>query len=200
VLIEAMAGDLDREPPAVLLERLLTKALGEGLVADAAIAASEAQAEAFWRIRHSISEAERTHGPQLAHDISVPVERMPDFLTADARAIEAAFPGTTANGFGHLGDGNVHFHVHAPVGADAATWYAEQAPAITRLVHDHVVAAGGSISAEHGIGQMKLAELERLGPPARLSALRAIKAAFDPAGLFNPGKLVRLASPLSGAS
>ena len=200
VLIEAVAGDLDREPPAVLLERLLAKALDEGLVEDATIAASEAQAEAFWRIRHSISEAERAHGPQLAHDISVPVERMPDFLTADARAIEATFPGTVANGFGHLGDGNVHFHVHAPAGADAATWYAEQAPAITRLVHDHVVAAGGSISAEHGIGQMKLAELERLGPPARLSALRAIKAAFDPTGLFNPGKLVRLAPPPSGAS
>ncbi|HWK35707.1 FAD-binding oxidoreductase [Sphingomonas sp.] len=191
VLIEAVAGDFDREPPAMLLERLLARALAEGVIEDATLAASEAQAEAFWRIRHSISESARAQGPQTQHDISVPVDRMPDFLTLDARAIEAALPGTSASGFGHLGDGNVHFHVRAPADSDPARWYAEQAPLVTRVVHDHVVVAGGSISAEHGIGQMKLAELERLGPPARLAALRAIKAAFDPANLFNPGKLVR---------
>src|SRR3546814_11094006 len=116
---------------------------------------------------------------------------MPRFLIDAAAAAEARFPGTQATTFGHLGDGNVHFHVRAPASAAAGRWYADDAPAITRFVDDLVVAAGGSISAEHGIGQMKPAELERLGPPARLHALRATKAAFDPAGLAQGRKSVR---------
>lgn len=193
VLVEATATDLAAEPPAALLERLLAPALADGLAQDAVIAASEAQALAFWRIRDSISEAERAGGPAAQHDISVPVEAMPAFMVEAAAACEARFPGTHASGFGHLGDGNVHFHVRAPRGADAARWHAGQALDITRFVNDLVVAAGGSISAEHGIGQMKLGELERLASPARLHALRAIKAALDPAGIMNPGKLVALA-------
>lgn len=192
VLIEAASGD-PGAPLAAMLEELLAAAIDDGLVADAVIAASEAQADAFWRIRDSLSEAERAAGPAAQHDISVPVEVMPHFMVEAAAALEAAFPGTHASGFGHLGDGNVHFHVRAPSGMSADTWYGEHAPAATRMVHDLVVAAGGSISAEHGIGQMKLGELERLGPPGRIAALRAIKSAFDPAGLFNPGKLVKLA-------
>jgi FAD/FMN-containing dehydrogenase len=193
VLIEAVATDLQAEPPAVMLEALLGHALEAGLVADAVVAASEAQAEAFWRIRDSLSEAERASGPAVQHDISVPVADMPRFMTEGAAEAEARFPGTHATAFGHLGDGNVHFHVRAAPGTDRDVFYAEQAPAITRLVHDMVVAAGGSISAEHGIGQMKRAELERLGPPSRIAALRAIKSALDPHGILNPGKLVRLA-------
>jgi FAD/FMN-containing dehydrogenase len=193
VLIEAVITDPDDEAPADLLERLLAPALADGQVADAVIAASEAQAEAFWHIRDSISEAERNNGPAVQHDISVPVSGMPRFMIEGGAACEARFPGTEAMAFGHLGDGNVHFHIRAPRGVDAARWYAEDAPAITRFVNDLVVAAGGSISAEHGIGQMKLKELERLSSPARMAALRAIKAAFDPAGLMNPGKLVALA-------
>ena len=110
-----------------------------------------------------------------------------------AAACEARFPGSSASGFGHLGDGNVHFHVRAPAGVDARRWFAEEAPVVTRFVDDLVVAAGGSISAEHGIGQMKLGELERLSSRARMTALRAIKAALDPHGIMNPGKLVTLA-------
>ncbi|WP_260599754.1 FAD-binding oxidoreductase [Sphingomonas endolithica] len=193
VLIEAVATDPAAEPPAVLLERLLAPALADGLVADAVIGASETQAEEFWRIRDSISAAERASGPAAQHDISVPVAAMPRFMVEAAAACDAAFPGTHASGYGHLGDGNVHFHVRAAPGADAAYWYAEDAPRVTRFVHDLVTAAGGSISAEHGIGQMKRAELERLSPPARLAALRAIRAALDPQGLMNPGKLVTLA-------
>lgn len=193
VLIEAVATDSDAEPPARLLERLLAGALDRGLAADAVIAASEAQAESFWRLRDSLSEAERATGPAAQHDISVPVAAMPGFMLDASASCAARFPGTHAAAFGHLGDGNVHFHVRAPIGADPARWYADDAPAITRFVNDLVVAAGGSISAEHGIGQMKLTELERLSSPARLSALRAVKAAFDPAGLMNPGKLVALA-------
>ena len=175
------------EAPGELLGRLVAPLIGD-LVADAVIAASEAQAEAFWRIRDSISEAERAEGPTLAHDISVPVADMPRFMVEAAAEVQRAFPGTLASGFGHLGDGNVHFHVRA--GARAAPdWYERQAPAITRLVHDLVTAAGGSISAEHGIGQMKRDELARLAPE-RVAALKAIKRALDPKGIMNPGKLV----------
>lgn len=193
ILIEAATGDADGEPPAATLERLLGAAMAAGLLADAVIAASEAQAEAFWRIRDSISEAERADGPAAQHDISVPVAAMPAFMIDAARAVETAFPGTRASGFGHLGDGNIHFHVRAPAGEESDHWYAQTAPAVTRFVDDLVVVAGGSISAEHGIGQMKRAELERVSPPARMAFLRAIKQAIDPAGIMNPGKLVALA-------
>jgi FAD/FMN-containing dehydrogenase len=193
VIVEAVATDAAAESPAALLERLLARALEAGMIADAVLAASEAQAEAFWRIRHSISEAERAAGPAVQHDISVPVDDMPRFMIEGGREAEARFPGSHAVAYGHLGDGNVHFHVRAPAGSDPERWYAEQAPAITRCVNDMVVAAGGSISAEHGIGQMKRAELERLSPPSRIAALRAIKGALDPRGILNPGKLVTLA-------
>jgi FAD/FMN-containing dehydrogenase len=193
VLIEATAADVRAEAPAALLERLLAKPIAEGQIADAVVAANEAQGDAFWRIRDSLSEAERAGGPAVQHDISVPVAGMPRFMIEAAAAAEARFPGSHATAFGHLGDGNVHFHVRAPAGAEATRWYAEDAPGVTRFVHDLVVAAGGSISAEHGIGQMKLAELARLTPPARLAAQRAIKAALDPSGIMNPGKLVPLA-------
>ena len=176
-----------------LLEEILGTALRDGLIADAVIAASEAQAAGFWTIRDSISDAERALGPASQHDISVPVAAMPGFMTEAAAACDARFPGTHASGFGHLGDGNVHFHVRAAPGTDPARWYAEDVPVVTRFVDDLVVAAGGSIAAEHGIGQMKLGELERLASPARLTALRALKAAFDPLGILNPGKLVALA-------
>lgn len=193
LLIELVASDPAEEDPAALLERLLAVALEAGLAADAVIAANEAQAEAFWRLRDSLSAAERSTGPAVQHDISVPVDAMPAFMRDAATAAEARFPGTHATSFGHLGDGNIHFHVRAPAGADPAHWQGEDGPVISRFVHDMVVAAGGSISAEHGIGQMKLEELDRLGPPARLSAMRAIKRGLDPHNLFNPGKLVPLA-------
>jgi FAD/FMN-containing dehydrogenase len=188
VLVEATTSNADHDLGAKI-EGLLADALNNGIIRDAVIASSEAQAEAFWRIRDSISEAERAEGQTLAHDISVPVADMPAFLVDASAEVERAFPGTIASGFGHLGDGNIHFHVRAG-SRSAPDWYEREAPAITRFVDDLVTAAGGSISAEHGIGQMKLAELARLGPPARLHAMRAIKQALDPLGIMNPGKLV----------
>ncbi|RZL58841.1 MAG: FAD-binding oxidoreductase [Sphingomonas sp.] len=176
-----------------LMERVLGDALADGLIADATLAASAAQAADFWRIRESISDSERALGPASQHDLSVPVDAMPAFMIEAAAACEARFPGCHASGFGHLGDGNVHFHVRAAPGTDPAHWYAEQVPVVTRFVDDLVIAAGGSIAAEHGIGQMKRDELERLSSPARLMALRAVKAAMDPLGILNPGKLVALA-------
>ncbi len=188
VLIEATSDSPDGDP-VELLQELIAGAIEGGLVDDAMAAASEAQAEALWRIRDSISEAERAEGPSTAHDISVAVADMPAFLLDAKAAVESAFPGTVASAFGHLGDGNLHFHVRAPSRA-SREWIEREGPEITRFVDDLVTAAGGSISAEHGIGQMKRGELERLAAPGDLAALRAIKQALDPNGLMNPGKLV----------
>lgn len=168
-------------------------------VEDATVAASQAQAAALWRIRDSISEAERSEGPTLAHDISVPVEDMPGFIESAGTAVATRFSGVTVSAFGHLGDGNVHFHVNAPSGADGATWRADPGKAISAFVYDLVTQAGGSISAEHGIGQMKLEALARTGGAARLAALRAVKQGLDPHGLFNPGKLIPPLASRAGA-
>ncbi len=172
------------------LEALCGMAIEKGLASDATLAQSEAQADAFWRLRESISSAERANGPAVQHDISVRVDDMPAFLDQASSAVDAAFPGVCSSGYGHLGDGNIHFHVRAPAGVDASQWRKAQGKPITAMVYDLVTAMGGSISAEHGIGQMKLDEFARLSSPARLSALRSIKAGLDPQGLMNPGKLV----------
>ncbi|MEI6641274.1 MAG: FAD-binding oxidoreductase [Novosphingobium sp.] len=182
---ESGAADL-----AERAENLLASALEAGLIADATIAASETQAEAFWALRDSIAPAERALGPAVQHDVSVPTELMPGFVEAAVPLIEAAWPGTRAVGFGHLGDGNIHFHVIAPPGVHPATWQAGEGKAISAQVHDLVTQWGGSISAEHGIGQLKRDELARLGDPVALAMLRQIKAALDPQGLLNPGKLI----------
>ncbi|MBO9574973.1 MAG: FAD-binding oxidoreductase [Sphingobium sp.] len=178
------------------MEAALGDALEAGLILDAALAANETQADAFWKIREAASEGERAQGPALQFDISVPIADMPRFMTEVAALCEERFAGTSAGSFGHLGDGNVHFHVRAPIddGVEAArAWIASNGEEATRFVNDQVAAAGGSISAEHGIGQMKIGELVRLTGPAQIHAIRAIKHAFDPEGLLNPGKLVPLA-------
>jgi FAD/FMN-containing dehydrogenase len=188
VLIEATSATAELDP-VELLQTLLAKAIETKLVEDAMVASSEAQAEALWKIRDSISEAERSEGPSTAHDISVAVADMPQFLLNSKVEVERAFPGAVASAFGHLGDGNLHFHVRAGSRA-ASDWIEREGPAITQLVDDLVPQAGGSISAEHGIGQMKRTELERLAPPGDLAALKAIKRALDPLGIMNPGKLL----------
>lgn len=176
-----------------LAEAILASAFEAGMVQDATIAANETQAEALWLLRDSISPAERAIGPAMQHDISVPVERMPDFVEMAAPDIERRFPGTRAIAFGHLGDGNVHFHVLAPAGVKPGEWEDGEGKKISAAVHDLVTQWGGSISAEHGIGQMKRDELGRLGDPTQLALMRAVKEALDPHGLMNPGKLVPVA-------
>ncbi len=193
VLVEYVQSSVQDQTAAEALTGVITDMLGAGLAQDAVIAANEAQAEAFWRLRDSISEAERAEGPTIAHDISVAVAHMPAFMIEAAAKVKAAFPGVGVSAFGHLGDGNVHFHVRAPVGVDAARWRAEVGGPASHLVYDLVTAAQGSLSAEHGIGQMKLAELVRQSDPIRITMLRAIKNALDPHGIMNPGKLVPLA-------
>ena len=188
VLLE-LAGE-DERALGEALEAQLSAALDTGLIRDVVIAKSDRESEDFWRLRDSISEAERAEGPALQHDISVPVDLMPAFIADNPARLAAAFPGVRALSFGHLGDGNVHHHVQPPIGVDGATWLAEHGAAVSRLVYSHVLELGGSISAEHGIGQMKRDILAELDSPARLSALRGVKAGLDPAGLLNPGKLV----------
>jgi FAD/FMN-containing dehydrogenase len=192
-LIELVQDDSSQPAPTELAARLLGDAIEAGLIEDATLSASDAQAEAFWKIRDSIAEAERAEGPALQHDISVPVAAMARFIETESPDIEARFAGTEIVAFGHLGDGNIHYHVKAPKGMDAGRWYGELAGPISAHVYDRVAAYHGSLSAEHGIGQAKLAEFGRLSDPARLMALRAIKTGLDPLGIMNPGKLVPLA-------
>ncbi len=192
-LIEIVAERGSNRDLRQLAEHMLGTAFEKELLEDAAISANEAQAEAFWLLRDSIAPAERAKGPAVQHDISVAVEKMPDFVNAAVPLLEAAWPGTEAIAFGHLGDGNVHFHVIAPPGVDPLAWQKGDGKAISAQVYDLVTQWGGSISAEHGIGQLKRDELARLGDPVSLAMMRAVKRALDPAGLLNPGKLVPLA-------
>jgi len=187
VLMEFAAADSARTQDLVTLA---AAAHDDGLLTDMCLAKSEAEADAWWRIRDSISEAERASGPAIQHDISVPVDAMPQFIAANPERLSAVFPGARAISFGHLGDGNVHHHVQPPTDVDGKDWIAKHGEAVSALVYAHVIALGGSLSAEHGIGQMKRALLERFSDPARLGVLRGVKAGLDPTGIFNPGKLV----------
>ncbi|MFM7402511.1 MAG: FAD-binding oxidoreductase [Erythrobacter sp.] len=189
-LIEAVSSTQDSGDLRDALEKGLAAALDEGLIKDAVIAANDTQAEAFWALRDGISAAERALGPAMQHDISVPVERMPEFILAAVPKVEGAFPGTRAVAFGHLGDGNVHFHVLAPAGAIRGVWEEAEGKVVSAQVYDLVTQWGGSISAEHGIGQMKVDELARLHDPVALTVMAQVKAALDPLGLLNPGKLL----------
>ncbi|TCM21538.1 FAD/FMN-containing dehydrogenase [Novosphingobium sp. PhB165] len=190
VLIEVVADRAGADTLRDRCETMMADAFEAELLEDATMSASEAQAEAMWLIRESISPAERARGPAVQHDISVPVEKMPEFVETTAPMIEAKWPGTEAVAFGHLGDGNVHYHVIAPSVTDGAAWQAREGKEISRYIHDLVTEWGGSISAEHGIGQLKRDELARLGDPVALSIMRSVKQALDPQGLLNPGKLI----------
>lgn len=172
------------------LAALMAEQLVDAEVPDAVIAQSAAQAATLWRLRETLPEAERRDGVAVKHDIAIAVATMPGFIGSAAPAVEAAWPGCRVLAFGHLGDGNAHFNVRAPRGSDSAAWVDRNGPAITAMVNDLVVAANGTIAAEHGIGSIKVGELARTADPARLAAMRAIKAALDPRGIMNPGKIV----------
>ncbi|MBT8389947.1 MAG: FAD-binding oxidoreductase [Altererythrobacter sp.] len=189
-LIELVAAPAQIAQLREATETVFSEAMDKGLLLDAVIAANEAQADSFWLLRDSIAPAERALGPAMQHDISVPVERMPDFVEAAIPHVETQFPGTKGLAFGHLGDGNVHFHVLAPDGSKPGEWENTQGKMVSRVIYEMVTQWGGSISAEHGIGQVKRDELERLGDPVALGIMRSVKTALDPDGLLNPGKLV----------
>ena len=167
------------------IQAALEGALEGRLVGDATIAGSQAQAAALWQLREALPEAEKADGKAIKHDISVTVADVPQFLDEVIPALESRCIGGRVLAFGHLGDGNIHFNLRRPVDLPEADFFA-QAEALTAFVHDQVVRYGGSIAAEHGVGRLRQAEVLRTADPARLAAVRAIKAAIDPNGIFNP--------------
>jgi len=189
LLIELASADAEA-PLAARLETALAEALACGEASDAAIAQSGAQRQAFWRLREELPEAERREGPSLKNDVAVPVASVPALHARGTAAFREAFPGARPLVFGHLGDGNLHFNLRPPEGAEPRAWLAAHGEAARRLLHDIVLDLGGSISAEHGIGTSKKAEFLRTVSPARLAAMQAVKRALDPNGLMNPGKML----------
>jgi FAD/FMN-containing dehydrogenase len=171
-------------------EALLGAALEAGIVDDVVVAASVAQSRALWHVRESIPLAQAEEGPNVKHDISLPVSAIPAFVAATDAALARAFPGVRLVNFGHLGDGNLHYNVQAPDGVDAKRFLAEHEAAVNRLVYDAVAVHGGSFSAEHGIGSLKREELATRKSPVALAMMRAIKSALDPQGVLNPGRVV----------
>ena len=180
----AAEADLGRQ-----LEAALAAESGAGAIADAAIAASEAQALALWQLRENISEAQRCEGISIKHDVALPLSRLAEFIARADAALECAFPGVRIVCFGHIGDGNLHYNLSRPAAQDNAGFIA-QTPQVNRIVHDLVHELGGSISAEHGLGQLKREEIRRYKSEVEMDMMRAVKRALDPDGMMNPGKVI----------
>ncbi len=188
LLIEMASGHSDgnlREN----FESILEKAMEDGLILDAVLAESEAQAKDFWRLRETIPEAQMTEGATIKHDISVPVSKVPEFLRAAESAIKKELPDIRICAFGHVGDGNVHYNVTTPENMDREAFFSRVA-IINRTVHDEAISLGGSISAEHGIGVSKRRELTHYKSAQAIEIMRTLKAALDPQGIMNPGKVL----------
>jgi FAD/FMN-containing dehydrogenase len=188
VLCELSSSRAD-EPLEAVLEKTLAAALESGWVSDASVALSEREREAFWRLRESIPEAQRKDGASLKHDISVPVSQVPRFIEVAGAWVEQHVPQGVLVAYGHLGDGNLHFNINQRAGTQAFQLQAVESKA-KRAVHDFVQQFHGSFSAEHGIGQLKVFELERYANPVELDLMRRVKQAFDPNGIMNPGKVL----------
>ena len=171
-------------------EALLEAAVEAGHVRDAVVAESLAQSTALWHVRESIPLAQAEEGLNIKHDIALPVSSIPEFCRRTDAELAARIPGVRLVNFGHLGDGNLHYNVQAPAGGDARAFLRDFEPAVNTIVYDAVQAFGGSISAEHGVGQLKREELKHRKPAAALQMMRSIKVALDPAGLMNPGRVV----------
>ncbi|MGN7292101.1 FAD-binding oxidoreductase [Rhizobium sp. SAFR-030] len=189
VLIDISTTD-SAETAQTMVETLLEQGLEAGLVEDAVIASSVAQQKAIWHMRESMSDAQKPEGGSIKHDVSVPISKIPAFMAEAEKAVLAAMPGARVCAFGHLGDGNIHYNISQPVGADKAEFISRWRE-INAIVHAIVLKAGGSISAEHGIGQLKRDELAQIRPEIEIDLMRRIKHAFDPAGIMNPGKVIR---------
>jgi FAD/FMN-containing dehydrogenase len=173
-------------------EKLLEVAIEQGNVTDAVVAQTQAQARALWHIRESIPLAQPLEGLNIKHDISIAISRIPEFVQVTDALLQTALPGVRMVTFGHLGDGNLHYNVQAPVGSDAATFLQNSETAVNDIVYHSVDQFGGSISAEHGIGSLKVDTLPHHKSPVALDMIRAIKRALDPANLMNPGRVVRI--------
>lgn len=172
-----------------LFEVLLSEALAGGIIEDAVVAQSIEQSQALWALRELISEAQAAEGQNIKHDISIPIGRIAEFIATTDALLQRSHPGVRMVNFGHLGDGNLHYNVSPPVGETLAQFLARQ-ESINRIVYDAVDAYGGSISAEHGLGQLKREEIRRYKPASDLALMRVIKDALDPLGIMNPDKVI----------
>jgi FAD/FMN-containing dehydrogenase len=188
VLLE-LSGTADETVMSEGLETMLAEALERGILGDAVVAKSAAQAADLWRIREALSEVQRHEGGSIKHDVSVPVSRIPEFIEQATAAVARLVPEARMVPFGHIGDGNIHFNVSQPAGADKAAFLARWEE-VAAAVHEVVLRLGGSISAEHGIGQLKRDLMEAIKSPVELALMRGVKRLLDPNGILNPGKLL----------
>ena len=172
-------------------ERLLETAMDQGCVTDAVVAENIAQAHALWHLRESIPMAQAEEGLNIKHDISIAVSRIPEFVATTDALLEKAIPGVRLVNFGHLGDGNLHYNVQAPANGDAAAFLLNEEENVNTIVYDSVARFDGSISAEHGVGSLKLEKLEHHKSPVAMGMMRAIKTALDPRNTMNPGRVLR---------
>jgi FAD/FMN-containing dehydrogenase len=173
-------------------ERLLETALANGCVTDAVVAENLTQANQLWHIRESIPLAQAEEGLNIKHDISIAVSRIPEFVEVTDRLLEQKIPGVRLVNFGHLGDGNLHYNVQAPADGDSKAFLRDREEEVNTIVYDSVAQFEGSISAEHGVGSLKLDKLEHHKSPVAMGMMRAIKAALDPQGVMNPGRILRI--------
>lgn len=171
-------------------ERVMEQALEAGIILDAVVAENLQQAKALWHIRESIPLAQAEEGLNIKHDISIPVSRIPAFVDTTDALLRQSIPGVRLVNFGHLGDGNLHYNVQCPAGADGKAFLHSSEAMVNKLVYDSVLAHGGSISAEHGIGSLKRDELPHYKSAVALDMMRAVRAALDPQGLLNPGRVI----------
>ena len=190
VLIDISTSD-SAETAERMMMTLLEQGYEAGLIQDATIASSEAQQKAIWHMRESMSDAQKPEGGSIKHDVSVPVVQIPQFMAEAEKAVMAALPGARICAFGHMGDGNIHYNISQPVGADKEEFIGRWHE-MNKIVHGLVLHHGGSISAEHGIGQLKRDELASIRSDIEMDLMRRIKTAFDPAGVMNPGKVLKV--------
>jgi FAD/FMN-containing dehydrogenase len=173
-------------------ERLLEAAMEEGCVTDAVVAENLQQARQLWHVRESIPLAQAEEGLNVKHDISIAVSQIPEFVRVTDELLGLAIPGVRLVNFGHLGDGNLHYNVQAPADGDPAAFLSDQEERVNTLVYESVQKFGGSLSAEHGVGSLKVDKLEQYKSPVALGMMRAIKRALDPDNLMNPGRVLRM--------